>query len=152
MACLREPCPSAWMLKCLCSAPRETIWPRPPVDGCKKEGINTSPHLAGHSRGYLQSLWPFYFTSSSPPPLCAIKETDIQTLIRWFIRGSSLPSSRPAGFLNKVVFLASIPCLRFIGLLCDEQSKLGLGNKTRKIFPWPFVPPPSPLVCIVHLH
>ena len=34
-------------LKCLCSAHRETPWPCPPVNGCKKEEINTSP-----SRGW----------------------------------------------------------------------------------------------------
>ena len=37
---------------------------------------------AGHSRGYLQILWAFYFTSSSPPLLCAVKETGIQTPTR----------------------------------------------------------------------
>ena len=35
MACLRESCPSAWLLKCLCSEPC------PPVDG-RKEEMNTS--------------------------------------------------------------------------------------------------------------
>ena len=84
---------------------------------------------AGHSRGYLQNLWPFYFISSSLPPLCAIKETGIQTPIRWLFWDFSLPSSRSASFPNKVVFLASTPRLRFIGLSCGEQSELGLGNR-----------------------
>ena len=30
-------------LKCLCSAHRETFWPCPPMNGCRKEEINTSP-------------------------------------------------------------------------------------------------------------
>ena len=83
---------------------------------------------AGHSRRYLQNLCPFYLTSSSPPHLCAIKETGIQTLRRRFFRDSNLPSSRSAGIPHKVVFLASSPPLRFIGLSCSEQSELGLGN------------------------
>ena len=35
----------------------------------------------------------------------SIKETGIQTQIRWFFRDTSLPSSQSAGFPNKVVFL-----------------------------------------------
>ena len=38
MACLREPCPSAWLIKRLCSKPC------PPVDGMKEE-TNASPCL-----------------------------------------------------------------------------------------------------------
>ena len=83
---------------------------------------------AGHSRGYLQNLRPFYFTSSPPPPLCAIKETGIQTPIRWFIGDTSLPYSRSASFPNKVIFLASTPRLWFIGLSGVEQSELGLNS------------------------
>ena len=85
---------------------------------------------AGHSRGYLQNLWSFYLSSSSSPLLCAIKETGIQTPIRWLFWDFSLPSSRSTSFLNKVVFLASTPCLRFIGLSCGKQSELGVGNKS----------------------
>ena len=55
-----------------------------------------------------------------------IKETGIQTQKRWFFRDTILPSSPSAGFLNKVVFLASTPGLQFIGLSGGEQSKLGL--------------------------
>ena len=84
---------------------------------------------AGHSRKHLENLRPFYFTSSSPPLLCSIKETGIQTPIRWFWGNISLPSSQSAGFLNKVIFLSSTPCLQFIGLLCGKQSELGLSNK-----------------------
>ena len=41
-----------------------------PVNNCRKEEINTCPPV-------LQDKWkwPFYFTSSSPLPLCSIKET-----------------------------------------------------------------------------
>ena len=122
MACLREPCPSAWMLNRsafvhpdpvhLRMAARKKKWTHPLAE-------------AGHSRGHLQNLWSFYFTSSSPPPL---KETGIHTPIRWFFRDTGLPSSRSAGFPNKVVFLAWTPRLRFIGLSCGEQGELGPGN------------------------
>ena len=82
-----------------------------------------------------------YFLTASPSLFClftllphrlslsdSIKETGIQTQIRWFFRDTSLSSSQSAGFLNKVVFFASTPRLRFIGLSCGEQSELGLGN------------------------
>ena len=59
----------------------------------------------------LQDKWPFYFTSSPPPPFCSIKETGIQTLMRWILGGPSPPSSRSAGFLNKAIFFASTPRL-----------------------------------------
>ena len=49
MACLKGPCPSAWLLKCLCSVHREIIWPCPFVSGCKKEEINTPLPKAGPS-------------------------------------------------------------------------------------------------------
>ena len=112
--------------KCLCAG-------KPPAPvrlwtAARKKKLTHPLPEAGHSRGYLQNLWPFYFTSSSPPPLCAIKETGIQTALRWFIGDISPPPSRSAGCANKVVFPASTPCLQFIGLLGGKQSELGLGN------------------------
>ena len=86
MACLGEPCPSAWMSN-------QSAFVQDPVHlrmaARKKKWTHLLPK-AGHSRGYLQNLWPFYFTSSSPPPLCAIKETGIQTPIRWSFWDTSL--------------------------------------------------------------
>ena len=102
-------------LKCLCSVHRETTSPHPPVDVSRKKKKLTHPLMRlAIPQGYLQNLRPFDFTYSSPPPLCAIKEAGIQTPIRWFIRDTSLASSPSAGFLNKVVFLASTPRPRFI--------------------------------------
>ena len=101
-------------LKCLCSGKHPDpvhLW----MAARKKTLTHPLPE-AGHSWGHLQNLWPFHFTSSSPPPLCAIKETGTQTTIRWFSGDISLPSSWSAGFPNKVVFLASTPFLQFIGL------------------------------------
>ena len=59
--------------KCLCSGKHPDpvhLW----MAARKKKLTHPLPE-AGHSRGYLQNLWPFYFTSSSPPPFCSIKET-----------------------------------------------------------------------------
>ena len=107
MACLREPCLSAWMLN------QNTFpsGPCPPVDGYRKEKINT----------FLPGGWPFqeivvrlmvFFTLHPHfPHRCSIKEPGIQTLIRWLFWDISLPSSGSAGFLNKVIFLASTPHL-----------------------------------------
>ena len=84
--------------KCLCSGKHPDpvhLW----MAVGKKKLTHPLPE-AGHSRGYLQNLWSFYFTSSSPPPLCAIKETGIQTAVRWLVlrlqssrclKSSSLP-------------------------------------------------------------
>ena len=49
-------------------------------------------------------------------------------ITRWLFWGASLPSSRSADFLNKVIFLSSTLHLRFIGLSCGDQSKSGLDN------------------------
>ena len=125
MSCLRGPCPSAAQLTGRQSDP-DHRWM-----AARKKKLTHALMEAGHSRGYLQNLWSFYFTSSSPLPLCAIKETGIQTPIRWFFRDTSLPSPRSASFPNKVAFLASTPHLRFIGLsCCKKQSELGLGNNS----------------------
>ena len=99
-------------LKCLYSAHRETPWPCPPVNGCRKEENNTS-----HSQGWpkpgdiLQDLWPFYFTSSSPPPFCSVKETSIQTLIRWYSRTLLRHLLGCPAFQIKLLFFASLPFL-----------------------------------------
>ena len=58
--------------KSLCSGP----WT--PVDGYRKEEMNTSPPKVGHSRRYLWDEWSFYFTAS-PLPFYSIKEPGIQT-------------------------------------------------------------------------
>ena len=113
--------------ECLCSGKHPDpvhLWM-----AARKKKLTHPLTQAGHSREYLQILWPFYFTSSSPALLCSIKETGIQTPIRWFFGATSLPPSWSASFPNKVVLLASTPHLQFTGLSCREQSKLGLGNR-----------------------
>ena len=92
--------------KCLCSGKHPDpvyLW----VAAEKRKLTHPLPE-AGHSRRYLQGLWPFYFTCSPPPPLCSVKETGIQIKIMWFLGDPCPPSSRSAGFLNKVV----TPCLK----------------------------------------
>ena len=68
--------------KCLCSGKQPTLfhlW----MAGCKKEEINTSPPPRLAIPGDICKKYGlFYFTSSSPPPLCAIKEAGIQIPIR----------------------------------------------------------------------
>lgn len=66
---------------------------RPPVDGYRKEKINT----------FLPGSWPFQeifvrlmvFCTLHPslPPLCSIKEPGFQPLVRWLFWDISLPSS-----------------------------------------------------------
>ena len=91
MACLRESCPSAWLLKCLCSEPY------PPVDGRKEETSTSSwPRLAVLGACW-QDWWPFYFVSS----LCllclgSMKETGIQTPVGRLFWNISLLSSQTA--------------------------------------------------------
>ena len=131
MACLREPCPSAWMLNR--SAFVQGNIRSLSTCGWLQERRNYHiPSSRRSFQGIYAKLRPFYFTSSSPPPLCAIKETGIQSPRRWLFRDISLPSSWSAGFPNKVIFPASTPRLRFVVLSCGEQSKLGLDNRT----PW----------------
>ena len=118
MVCLREACPSAWLLKCLCSAHRETIWLYPLGNGCRKEEINTflpegwvscdcvvrwmalftllSHHLS-------LSILPFYFSFSPSPSLFCKTAWPSR---RWLFWDNSLPSSWSASFPNKVIFLA----------------------------------------------
>ena len=114
--------------KCLCSGKHPDpvhLW----MAVRKKKLTLTHPlPEAVHSRGYLQNLWPFYFTSSSPPLVCSIKETGIQTPIRWFAETLVCHLLGMLAFRIKVVLLTSTPHLRFTGLSCSEQSEPGLGN------------------------
>ena len=68
-----------------------------------------------------------YFLTFSLSVFC--KRTRHPDLRRWLFWDISLPISRSASFLNKVVFLASTSRLWFIGSECGEQNKLGLSNK-----------------------
>ena len=63
------------------------------------------------------------------PRLYSIKETCIQTPIRWLFGGTSLPSSLSAPQIIKYLPCLNPSSLGFTGLFCGEQSDLGLGNK-----------------------
>ena len=52
----------------------------------------------------------YFLTSTS---LCSVKDTGIQTPIRWSFGDFRLPSSQFAGFPNKVI----IPCLNTSSLI-----------------------------------
>ena len=96
--------------------------------------------MAGRKKWTHTPVWglPFWETFArlnglllcflTAPYLWFTKEPGIQTRVRWLFWDISLPSSWSEGFLNKVLFLALTPCLRFIVLLCGKQSKLGLGH------------------------
>ena len=141
------------MLKCLCLAHRETIWPCSPVNDCKKAEINTSPPGAWPFQEMFcktdsRFFFFFSFTSSLPfsPSLCSMKETGIKTLIRWLFWDISLPSSWSASFLNKVLAWPltrplnyNIVC-RLVGLLGGELSEHACGNSTLLTW-WPGLPP-----------
>ena len=76
------------------------------------------------------SLFCFFdFSSWLLLSLWSIKEPGIQTQIRWLFWGASLPSSRSAGFPNKVVFLASTPRL-LDSLACLVASRMSLDSVT----------------------
>ena len=66
-----DPAPlPAWLLKCLCSAHQEKIWPCPPAKRRLTHPLSYSwPFIPWH---VLQDWWPFYFTSPPPLPLCSV--------------------------------------------------------------------------------
>ena len=98
-ACLRELWPSVRVkLNCLYSEPY------PPVDG-RKEEINTSP-----SQGLLFFIYFFVCFALLPylsPSLFCKRTWHPETQVRWLFWDICLPSSWSAGFLNKVISLAS---------------------------------------------
>ena len=108
------------MLKCLCSAHRETIWPRPPMNTCRKEEIKAPSSWCWPTQTEYCS---FYFVSSSPPSLCSIKEIGLQNWIRWLFGDTSL-----LAFQIRLLFLALALHLQIYCPSCSDQSELGLSN------------------------
>ena len=89
-----------WVLSLDWEDPLEREWlPTPvfwPVEfhrqrrlvGCSPWGhkeLDTTEWISHAHTPILQDEWIFYLASSSPLSLCSIKETGIQTLIRWVI-------------------------------------------------------------------
>ena len=108
------------MLKCLCSKPCL------PVDDGKKLK-STHPPAWGLPFSEIFARWMAFFTlfPCPHPKLWSTKELGIQTPIRWLFWDISLPSSWSAGFPNKVVLLASRPCLLHL-LACCAGSRTSL--------------------------
>ena len=106
--------------KCLCSRLC------PPVDCSRKKKL-TQPFLRLVIPGGSCNINGFSLLLTSPP-LCSIKEPGSQTPTRWSFWDISLLSSLYSGFLNKLLFLDSIPHLWFIGLASGEERHLGLDN------------------------
>ena len=65
--------------------------------------------------------------------LCSIRETCIQTLIRWFSRTPVHHLLGCPAFLMELLFLASTSCLQITGLSCSKQNKLGFGDNITKL-------------------
>ena len=97
-------CLNAFKSKCLCSKPCL------PVDGHRKEEINTFPFPGWPFQEITARLMKFLLYFLTSPHLFSITESSVQTLLRWLFLDISLPSSWSAGFLNKVIFLASTLC------------------------------------------
>ena len=89
----------------------------------KKKLTHPLQSLAG-TRKYLQQLLPFFYFTSSPSPLCSIKEIGIQTQAIWFF------GTLVHHLLSLRAFqMESLLVSQLIGLSCGEQYDLGLGNK-----------------------
>ena len=122
MACLREPCP--------------------PVNGCKKEEINTSQPETGHSRRCFARLVALF--TLLPPCLSLSILPFLLYFLLWFYKRNWHPDPYKMVFWGTLVrhllgLLAfriksySSPqhlVSRFIGLSCGRQSELGLSNTT----------------------
>ena len=62
----------------------------------------------------------------------SMKETDIQTPMKWLFLDTSLPSSQSASFPTKVVFHASTPCSDLLAWrLCGLETEFGLCTSIR---------------------
>ena len=106
MACLGDPCPSAWILNPSAFVQDSGhLW--------MAAGIQ-SPRLA--IQGDICKINGLFYFTSSPLPSLFYKRPGTQTPIRWLFWDISLLSSQTADFLNKVIFLALAPCLRLTGL------------------------------------
>ena len=94
----------------------------------EQKEINTSPPRCWPNQEifYKTMALLLYFLTSSP--ICLIKETSIQTPVRWYSRSLVHYLLRHPAFRNKSLFLASTPHLQIIGLLCAQQTELGLSN------------------------
>ena len=123
-----EPCPSAWMLN-------KNAFVQDPVHLWMPTGRTKLTHpspprpIPGEIFAKLKAFL-LYFLTSSFSLFC--KRTYHPDPIKWLFWDISLLSSWSASFLNKVIFFASTPSLRFIGLSFSQQREFGLGKKTRK--------------------
>ena len=117
----------------------------PPVNACRR-----LPLKARCPGAVLQDYSPFYFTFSlslSLPLhspffffflpyfltflyLCSIKESGIQTPIRWLFWVISLPSFLSTGFPKEVSFLPQHLVSDLFAFRSLEQSELGVCNKS----------------------
>ena len=72
----------------------------PTCEWLQKRRTHPIPMLAKPG-DILQDQWPFYFTFLPPPCVCYIKETGIQTPVRWYSRVLSRHLLRHPAFLSR---------------------------------------------------
>ena len=89
------------------------ILTRLPINESRKEEINTSPLKYVRTRKYLHQLTVFFFFyfTSSPSPLCSVKETTIQIWARCFFGALVHHLICLLAFQMKLLLLAPVTCL-----------------------------------------
>lgn len=89
----------------------------------------TSSLESGQDQEIFATTYHLFYFISSPLPLCSIRETSIQTQAKWFSGMWVHPLFGLLPFQIKLLFLAPVPHLWFIGLSGWEQYELGLSNR-----------------------
>ena len=133
MACLRESCPSVWLLNLSAFLQNPAHLPK----AGRMKLTYPLPEF-WHSRRYLQDYCPFCFVSSpplSPRNLCSIKEPGVQTLRRWFFCETSVfHLLSQLAFQIKSYFLPQH--LVSDSLACHAVSKTNLDLVTEPSWKW----------------
>ena len=83
---------------------------------------------------YLQQLTAFFYFIASPPTLCSIKQTNIQTWARWFFGTLVHHLLGLLAFWIKSLFLDPTPPLS-IFLACRAASSMSLDSVTQEMSP-----------------
>ena len=101
------------------------------MNSCRKEEINTSPPESGWNQDKFATMYCLFYFTSSPPPLCSIKETSVQTQARWVFGTPVHHLLGLLAFLIKSLLLAPQVISWFIGLWCRGQYELELSNNVK---------------------
>lgn len=144
MTCLGErvPLPNV-KLKTLYSVGRETFWSCPPVNGCRKEEINTSPSQCWPNQEVLCKMNGLFSLLSHFLYSIKKKNWHADTLppltIRWYSEDTSLPSRMPS-FMNQVLISClntfSTPFLPIISLVVWWADWAWIRQQDHLSAPW----------------